>query len=328
MRILSFKEAIREAQEEALADASVILIGEGVDDPKRIFSTTSGLKEKFPLQVFDSPVSENGVTGVCIGAAINGLKPILVHQRMDFSLYSMDQIVNNAAKIHSMFGGQLKCPMVIRMIIGRGWGAGNQHSQNLTAMFAHVPGLKVVFPTNARDAKRLFLEAVRDPNPVIFVEHRWLYETTADMDEEVDLILHTEPDMTIVAIGHCAIEARKAREAIGPQLKINIVDLQVIKPIGEYEVFGRNFIVVDDAWDFGGLANQIALSMYHNGADWVGTVTNENWPSGSSPALTKDYYPTANDIIEHIEHRLGLELPRIPVADNHDVPDANFRGPF
>lgn len=331
MRLLTFKDAIREAQEEVLKDSSVVLIGEGVPDPKRIFGTTAGLKEKFPNQVFDMPVSENGMTGVCVGVAVNGLKPILVHQRMDFSLYSMDQIVNNAAKWYSMFGGNGgSCPLVIRMIIGRGWGAGNQHSQNLTALLAHIPGLKIMFPTNARDAYSLFIEAVKDPNPVIFIEHRWLYETVSNMDhQQIDY----DPDceISVLAIGHAALEARKAREALKQfGIRIRVIEIQKIKPVflGDITNKSNQFIIVEDAWEYGGLAGEIGMRLYEQGAKRVQRITCPDYPAASSPALTKDYYPTAGQIVHMVGKMLNKNTPNIVKLLPHDVPDATFRGPF
>src|SRR5581483_4411863 len=147
--------ALREATDQAMAaDQRVLIIGEGVPDPKGIFGTTLGLREKYGAErVLDMPVSENGLTGICIGAALAGLRPILTHQRVDFALLSLDQIMNNAAKWYYMFGGQQSIPLVIRMVIGRGWGQGAQHSQSLESLFAHIPGLKVVMPATPYDAK-------------------------------------------------------------------------------------------------------------------------------------------------------------------------------
>lgn len=349
-RLLTFKDSIREAQDQCLeVIPSMFLIGEGVGDPKNIFGTTIGLKEKFPERVFDMPISENGMTGVCIGAAINGMKPVLVHQRMDFSLYSADQLINNAAKWFSMFGGQKSVPMVIRMIIGRGWGQGNQHSQNLTALYAHVPGLKIVVPSNAYDAKGLFVSAVRDPNPVLFIEHRWLYETTSQVPEEPyeceigKATVHgSDGHVTVVASGYAYLEALKAKEFLERQhVRLEVIDIRSIKPlditlIKESLLRTGRLLVIDDAWGFCGLASEIITQVVESGVKLSAPpirLTYPDYPSGSSPALTKNYYNGPADIFLVVEKLIGRPLNTIPVIEYqesrvHDVPDVNFKGPF
>ena len=186
-RQLKYVEAIREAINLCMeVDPNVYVIGEGVPDPKGIFGTTTGLQQKYGAErVLDMPLSEDGMTGMAIGSALTGLRPILTHQRVDFALLSMNQIVNNAAKWHYMFGGQTCVPLVIRMAIGMGWGQGAQHSQSLQAWFAHVPGLKVVMPVTPYDAKGLLISSIEDDNPVIFLEHRWLHNTFGDVPEGI-----------------------------------------------------------------------------------------------------------------------------------------------
>src|SRR3989344_1474080 len=186
-RIINGAQAIREALDQSLAkDPRVFVVGEGVPDPKGVFGTSIGLREKYGKnRVWDMPVAENGMTGACIGAAISGMRPVLVHQRLDFALLSLDQIIKNAAKWFYMFGGQQSVPLVIRMVIGHGWGQGAQHSQNLQALFAHIPGLKVVMPATAHDAKGLLVASVRDNNPVIFLEHRWVHGVRGPVPEEL-----------------------------------------------------------------------------------------------------------------------------------------------
>lgn len=367
VRILAFKDAIREAQEECLAaDPHVVLIGEGVPDVKAVFGTTAGLKAKFPNQVFDMPVSENGMTGVCIGAALNEIKPILVHMRIDFSLYSADQLINNAAKWFSMFGGQKSVPMVVRMIVGRGWGQGNQHSQNLTALYAHVPGLKIFVPTNAKDAKAMLIEAVRDPNPVLFIEHRWLYDTTSEINDEVedfkfttqDLyhndplydrpLASTYPDVTIVAIGHAVKESKIARRFLNEAgVSTTLIAIKQVKPWDARMVtnaFKRsmNLLVVDDAWKFCGLAAEIVAQVvedeeahYITGScgGKIRRLTYPDYPSGSSPALAEHYYNGPLEIFNAVVEMLGRDVDSSAVVAyqktrTHDVPDQNFRGPF
>ena len=219
-RVITFAEAIREALDQAMAaDESVIVFGLGVDDPKAIFGTTAGLQEKYGCErVFDTPTSENAMTGVGIGAALNGIRPVMVHQRLDFFLLAMDQLVNGAAKWHFMFGGKGKVPITIRLIMGRGWGQGPTHSQNLQAWFSHIPGLKVVMPSNARNAKGLLLSSIFDPNPVIFLEHRWLHGSESNVPEGEFTIplgeskVHTGKDITIVTMSYMTVEGLLARD--------------------------------------------------------------------------------------------------------------------
>ena len=177
LRGLTYKEAIREATAQLLSsDPSVFVLGEGVDDSGGVFGTTIGLQDEFgKARVMDSPLAENGVTGIAVGAAVSGMKPILVHMRVDFLPLSLDQIMNHAAKWHYMFGGKVNVPLVIRSIIGRGWGSAAQHSQSLQAMFMNIPGLRVVMPATPYDAKGLLKAAIRDPDPVIYLEHKYLY---------------------------------------------------------------------------------------------------------------------------------------------------------
>ena len=172
----TYSESLLLAQQECLEDENCILMGLGVPDPKGIFGSTLGLQEKFGKdKVFDIPLSENAITGMAIGLAIKGYRPIITHQRVDFALVSTEQIINQAAKWHYMFDGEMNLPIVIRMIVGRGWGQSYQHSQCLYSLFAHIPGLKIIAPAFPNDAKGMLLSAYNDNNPVLSFEHRWLY---------------------------------------------------------------------------------------------------------------------------------------------------------
>lgn len=314
-----------EAQDIALQDPSVILIGEGVPDPKRIFGSTKGLKEKYPTQVYDQPVSEAGVTGICIGAAINGLRPIMTHQRIDFSMYAMDQFANNAAKWYSMFGGNShSVPMVVRMVIGRGWGQGNQHSQNLSALYAHIPGLKVVMPSNPYSAKGLFLQAVDDPNPVVFIEHRWVHGTKADVPENryvseyIPLVLEPGSDITIISWGFALHECLLAAKYLNTQdIYPEVIDLQCLNPINydpllaSVDKTGR-LLVVDDAWDNGSLAHTIASNISQmctlSTLKWAAeTLTLPDFPCPSTGALAQHYYNGPVEIYSQVASMLGLD---------------------
>ena len=213
---MKFTEAINDAMIESMKlDEKIICYGLGVDDPKRIFGTTKDLKEIFgSSRVFDLPTAENGMTGVGIGAAIGGYRSIMIHQRLDFFLLSMDQLVNAAAKWYYMFGGKNNISIVIRLIIGRGWGQGPTHSQSLHAWFSHIPGLKVVVPATVSDAKGLLMSSIFDGNPVLFIEHRWLYNQDSNGplgDYKTPLgkaqLLRKGSDITIVAFSFMTVEA-------------------------------------------------------------------------------------------------------------------------
>ncbi len=362
MRSLTYIEAIREGTAQALReDPTVIVIGEGVPDPKAIFGTTKGLQEEFGEdRVFDMPVSENGMTGVCIGAAIGGLKPILVHQRIDFTLYAMDQIVNNAAKWHSMFGGKAgNVPLVMRAIVGRGWGAGNQHSQNLSHLFAMIPGLKVVTPSSAKDARDLLVWAVREPNPVMFIEHRWLQGTMSYFSSDVSQpelevkakVVIEGTAITLVAWSYMVIEAIKVATYFKDNLGINIevIDMRSLNPLDMETVKTSviktgHLLVVEEAWKFNSLSSEIITQIYedHNASmallSPATRITLPDCYAPSTPHLTKYFYPTRHAIALKILNTLYIDnsdskrmLESIAYSENstpNDVPDSNYRGPF
>jgi len=183
MREITFNEAIAEALVQTMQyNSNVFIMGEGVDDSKGIFGTTKSAYEKFPERVFDTPLSENALTGWGTGAALGGMRPVMVHARIDFLMLAMDQIINHAAKWNYMHG--LSVPWTIRTIVGRGWGQGAQHSQALHPLFAHIPGLKVVAPSDAFSAKGLLISSILDDSPVIFIEHRWLEDKVSSVPED------------------------------------------------------------------------------------------------------------------------------------------------
>lgn len=355
-RQLKFSEAILEATDLLMdLDSKVYVIGLGVPDPKGIFGTTLNLQKKYgDARVMDMPTSENAMTGVVIGSAIKGYRPIMVHQRLDFFLYALDQIINNASKWHYMFGGQMNVPLVVRLIVGRGWGQGPQHSQSFQNLFAHIPGLKVVMPANPFDAKGLLISCVEDNNPCIFFEHRWLHNIHGDVPEGIyrvpigkAKIVKQGKDLTIVCCSHMTLEVWKAYQLIQNQgIDVEIIDLRTINPIDKTTVLesvkktGR-LIVADPDWTTAGLSAEI-----------IAFVTEEIFASLKAPpvriaypdrpcpttwALANHFYPTSADIalkilkimnkpiqgFELIEKVLHQKMT-IPL----DVPDISFTGPF
>jgi acetoin:2,6-dichlorophenolindophenol oxidoreductase subunit beta len=350
-RKITYGDAIKEALEIAMStDDSVICYGLGVDDPKGIFGTTLGLQEKFGEdRVFDMPTSENAMTGIGIGAAIYGLRPVMVHQRLDFFLLAMDQLVNNAAKWHFMFGGQNCVPITIRLILGRGWGQGPTHSQNLQSWFAHIPGLKVVMPATARDAKGLLLSSIFDNNPVIFLEHRWLHNLEGEVDKEdyqIEIgkaaVLREGSDITIVSMSYMTIEALhvcNALEKIG--ISCELVDLRTVRPI-DWETINMSvkktgkLIVLDTGTRTLSVAGEIVATVTEKCWDYLKKapkrVTMPDSPEPTSFELTNDYYidtvhivKEVLDILDKKEMMSDVDISkRVP----HDVPGDWFSGPF
>ena len=252
------KEAIFQAMQE---DDEIICFGLGVTDPKGVFGTTKGLEDHFGSnRVFDTPTSENAMTGVAVGAALDGIKSVVTHQRLDFFLLAMDQLVNGAAKWRYMFGAQHSVPITIRLIIGKGWGQGATHSQNLHAWFAHIPGLKVIMPSNPFDAKMLLYSSRLDPNPVIFLEHRWWHDITGEMPQlakPVDIscskVVQIGSDITIVSMSYLTLEALTAAKHLHRYgIETEIVDLRSVKPIDFDTIFAsldktKRLLVLDQA---------------------------------------------------------------------------------
>jgi pyruvate dehydrogenase E1 component beta subunit len=349
--LLTYAQAIRDALRIALAaDPGVIVFGLGTDDPKGVFGTTLGLQDEFGQErVFDVPTSENALTGFAVGAALNGLRPVLTHQRLDFALLSMDQLVNNAAKWHFMFGGRRAVPITIRMIIGRGWGQGPTHSQNLQAWFAHIPGLKVVMPATAEDAKGLLLSSIFDDDPVVFLEHRWLHNLHGEVaagDERVPIgkarLVRAGDAATIVAMSYATIEAIHAADHLAAQgLHCDLIDLRTIRPI-DWDMIARSvrktgrLLVLDTGFATGSVAGEIiARAAMSDWAALKGAPRRLAAPDASeatSPALTRDYHVRAEHIAAAVGDMLGKPVEVRALIEQrkhpHDVPGDWFSGPF
>jgi len=351
MRELNYAKAINEATDFCLkTDQSVLVIGLGVPDPKGIFGTTTGLQDKYGSErVMDMPLAENGMTGVIIGASLNGYRPILTHQRVEFALLSIEQIVDQAAKWFYMNAGQQNVPIVIRLIIGRGWGQGAQHSQSLESWFAHIPGLKVVMPSNAYDAKGLLISSVEDNNPVIFIEHRWLHNTIDYVPEDgyrVPIgeakVVKEGKDISIIAHSYMVLEAIKCSEVLESKgISIEVVDLRSIRPLDTKTILNsvkktKRLIVADNGWVHFGVSAEIISVIAENIFEKLlcapERIGMNDSPSPSTRALANNFYPRSIDIAriacKMLKKPVDLEdlFPKSDLPE--DIPDPAFNGPF
>ena len=279
-RMLSYPEAIREALDQALnLDSRVFVMGQGVDDPAGMFGSTLNLHKKYgEKRVFDTPLSENGLMGVAVGAAIGGMRPVYFHNRPDFLLLAMDQIVNHASKWHYMFGGAVYVPLVVWACIGRGWGSAAQHSQALQGLFMHIPGLKLIMPATCYDAKGLMLSSIADNNPVIILEHRFNFKHKGFVPEGPyrvpigkGIVRKPGKDITIIAASYMVTEAyHAALELAKDGVDAEVIDLRTLRPLDEeliltsVEKTGR-VVLADTGWKTGGITAEISALIVEKG---------------------------------------------------------------
>lgn len=349
VRLIRYVDALREAFEQEMErDPNVFLFGLDVDDHKGIQGSTVGLPEKFGAhRVFGTPLSEDAMTGLAIGAAMAGFRPIHVHIRMDFMLLCMNQLVNMAAKAHYMYNGQVNVPLVVRTMIGRSWGQGGQHSQALHSMFMHVPGLKVVAPSNANDAKGCMIAAIRDNNPVIFVEHRLLYAVDGYVPYqpiEVPLgkarVLQEGDDITILAISHMVMEALRAKKHLeSVNIQAEIIDPISLWPLDMDAIMqsvrktGR-LLIVDNGWLTCGASSEIVTQVYEicrQTGEKVPDMSRMGFAHTTCPTtkpLENVFYPSNRTIAKRAYDMVkGGKDSWEPAADAKTEIDA-FKGPF
>lgn len=346
----SFIEAINDALMQVMSiDKKVICYGLGINDPKRIFGSTERLVEKYGNQrVFDMPTSENALMGVAIGLGISGIKTVYMHQRLDFFLLAMDQLVNGAAKWYFMFGGKVNLPITIRLIMGRGWGQGPTHSQNLHAMFSHIPGLKVVMPSNPYDAKGLLLSSIIDPNPVIFLEHRWIHNSLGNVPSKFykvkigkAKIVKVGKSLTIIASSYMVADAINFIEKfkkINSEISIELIDLRTIKPIDKNLIIKsvlktKRVLVLDTGFSFSGIGSEIisiiTINCFNKLKYKPVKITIPDLPEPTSRFLIKYYYPTSKNIYKAVCKIFNLNVnSKFFVNNNVDTPGQWFKGPF
>jgi pyruvate dehydrogenase E1 component beta subunit len=324
-------------------------MGLGAPDAAAIFGSTRGLADKYgPTRVIDTPVAENAMTGVALGAALDGMRPVMTHLRFEFAMLAVDQIVNQAAKWHYMFGGQATAPLVIRMVVGRGWGQGPQHSQSLQAWFAHVPGLKVVMPATPHDAKGLLIAAIEDDSPVVFIEHRWLYNIHGPVPPGVyrvplgtSHVVHAGRDVTIAATSLMTLEAVRAAETLAEEgIDVEVVDIRTLNPFDEGPVLASvkktgRLIVADTGSRSVGFAAEVVARVVEQGLSDLKRpplrITLPDVPTPTTRALANYYYPLVHDLCaaaRRLMDRPARPEPEIKPDAFLDVPDPGFTGPF
>jgi pyruvate/2-oxoglutarate/acetoin dehydrogenase E1 component/TPP-dependent pyruvate/acetoin dehydrogenase alpha subunit len=344
-KLIRYVDAVAEACIQEMArDERVFVFGLDVDDHKKIQGSTTGIEKFGPQRLFGTPLSEDAMTGVAVGAAMYGLRPIHVHIRMDFMTLAANQLINMAAKAHYMYNGALSIPLVVRTMIGRSWGQGAQHSQALHAMFAHIPGLRVVAPSNAHDAKGCMIAAIRDNNPVIFMEHRLLCNSKSyvpqnsfEMEVGKGRIVKEGKDITVVGISHMAIEATRAAhhlksigvwaEVIDP-IWINPLDIALIK---KSVAKTRKILVVDNGWVEFGTSAEIIAKICEEFPDKKIQIARMGFAPVTCPttkSLEDLFYPNSKTISDKVCEMLGkkkINWKNISVK-NEELEE--FKGPF
>jgi pyruvate dehydrogenase E1 component beta subunit len=316
--LVRYRDALNEAlREELQRDERVILMGEDIGVFNGAFKVTNGLLAEFGEQrVRDTPISENTIVGMGVGAAMTGLRPVVELMTINFSLLAMDQIINHAAHIHFMFGGQARVPLVVRMPQGAGHQLGPTHSHSWEAFFLHVPGLLVAVPSTAADAKGLLKAAIRDDNPVVFIEHEYLYGQRGEVpegDHVVDFgqaaIRREGGDVTIVGISRMAVTAQKAADTLSAEhhVEAEVIDPRTLRPLDLDTILAsvrktNRCVIVEEGWPHGGVGANLAALIQEQAFDWldapVGRVTGADVPMPYSKPLEDIAYPHEPQIVQ------------------------------
>ncbi|GJQ07917.1 pyruvate dehydrogenase complex E1 component subunit beta [Capnocytophaga cynodegmi] len=320
MRTIQFREAICEAMsEEMRRDESIYLMGEEVAEYNGAYKASKGMLDEFgPKRVIDTPIAELGFAGISVGAAMNGSRPIVEFMTFNFSLVGIDQIINNAAKIRQMSGGQINIPIVFRGPTASAGQLAATHSQAFENWFANCPGLKVVVPSNPYDAKGLLKSAIRDNDPVIFMESEQMYGDKGEVPEgEYTLPLGVADvkregkDVTIVSFGKIIKEAFIAAETLAKEgIECEIIDLRTVRPMDSKTIFEsvkktNRLVTLEEAWPFGSVSSEITYQVQENIFDYLDApiqrITTADVPAPYSPALLEEWLPNANDVIKAVK---------------------------
>ena len=319
MREIQFRQAICEAMsEEMRLDESIYLMGEEVAEYNGAYKASKGMLDEFgEKRVIDTPISEAGFTGVGVGSTMTGNRPIIEFMTFNFALVGIDQIINNAAKIRQMSGGQFPCPIVFRGPTGSAGQLAATHSQAFDSWYANCPGLKVIVPANPYDAKGLLKSAIRDNDPVIFMESEQMYGDKGQVPEEEYLIpigkaeIKKEgSDVTIVSFGKILKEVFKASEKLSEQnISLEIIDLRTVRPLDIETIINsvkktNRLVILEEAWPFGNISTEICYQVQNQALDFLDApiikINTADTPTPYSPVLLKEWLPNHNDVIKAV----------------------------
>ncbi len=320
MKTLQFREAIQEAMsEEMRRDETVYLMGEEVAEYNGAYKASKGMLDEFgPERVLDTPISELGFAGIGVGSAMIGNRPIIEFMTFNFALVGIDQIINNAAKIRQMSGGQFNCPIVFRGPTASAGQLAATHSQAFESWYANCPGLKVVVPSNPKDAKGLLKSAIRDNDPVIFMESEQMYGDKGEVPEGdytiplgVAEIRREGTDVTLVSFGKIIKEADRAAEELAKEnISLEIIDLRTVKPL-DYEAVLKSvkktnrLVILEEAWPFGNVATEITYHVQSNAFDYLDApivkINTADTPAPYSPVLLAEWLPNHEDVVKAVK---------------------------
>ena len=323
MRTIQFREAVCEAMSEEMRnDESIFLMGEEVAEYNGAYKASKGMLEEFgPKRVIDTPISELGFAGVAIGSTMTGNRPIVEYMTFNFSLVGIDQIINNAAKIRQMSGGQFNCPIVFRGPTASAGQLAATHSQAFENWFANTPGLKVIVPSNPYDAKGLLKSAIRDDDPVIFMESEQMYGDKGEVPEgeytiPIGLadIKREGDDVTIVSFGKIIKEAYKAADELDKEnISCEIIDLRTVRPMEHQTILDsvkktNRLLILEEAWPFGNVATEITYQVQSQVFDYLDApiekINTADTPAPYSPVLLKEWLPNSNDVVRSVKKLL------------------------
>ncbi len=326
MKTIQFREAICEAMsEEMRRDESIYLMGEEVAEYNGAYKASKGMLDEFGAKrVIDTPIAELGFGGIAVGSAMNGNRPIVEYMTFNFSLVGIDQIINNAAKIRQMSGGQFNCPIVFRGPTASAGQLAATHSQAFESWFANCPGLKVIVPSNPYDAKGLLKAAIRDDDPVIFMESEQMYGDKMEIPEGeyiipigVAEIKREGSDVTLVSFGKIIKEAYKAAESLAKEgISVEVIDLRTVRPMDHNAILKsvkktNRLVILEEAWPFGSVSSEITFRVQEEAFDYLDApikrITTADTPAPYSPVLLEKWLPNSNDVIKAVKEVMYLK---------------------